>query len=123
MPVLGTCAGLVLLAREADEEVRRTGTHLLGLMDLAVVRNAFGRQRESFEAELRLGLEGKEFKAPFNAVFIRAPMITRVWGKCKALASVEEGIVMAEQGHIMAAAFHPELTDDSRIHRRLLAKL
>lgn len=123
MPILGTCAGMVLLAKEGNAEVARTGTELLGLMDAAVDRNAFGRQRESFEAEIKVNLKGREFKQPLNAVFIRAPVIKRVWGRCRALASVKEGIVLAEQGPLMAASFHPELTADTRLHRRLLGKL
>jgi 5'-phosphate synthase pdxT subunit len=123
MPVLGTCAGLVLLAKEGDDEVQKTGTRLLGLMDMAVDRNAFGRQRESFEADIAVDIPGPEWKKPFPAVFIRAPAITRVWGRCKALAAVEKSVVLAEQGNLMAAAFHPELTPDTRIHRRLLEKL
>jgi 5'-phosphate synthase pdxT subunit len=123
MPILGTCAGMVLLAKEGNAEVERTGTKLLGLMDAAVDRNAFGRQRESFEAEIKVNLKDKEFKQPLNAVFIRAPVIKRVWGKCRALASVDEGIILAEQGQLIAAAFHPELTADTRLHRRLLSKI
>lgn len=123
MPVLGTCAGLVMLAREGDEQIQRTHTRLLGLMDMAVDRNAFGRQRESFEAEIAIDLPGPVFKKPFPAVFIRAPAITRVWGRCKALAKVEDRIVLAEQGNLMAAAFHPELTSDSRIHELLIGKI
>jgi len=123
MPILGTCAGMVLLAKEGDADVARTGTKLLGLMDAAVDRNAFGRQRESFEAEITVNVKDKEFKQPLNAVFIRAPIIKRVWGKCKALASVDEGIILAEQGRLIAAAFHPELTADTRLHRRLLSKI
>jgi 5'-phosphate synthase pdxT subunit len=123
MPILGTCAGLVLLAKRGDDEVARTGTRLLGLMDMAVDRNAFGRQKESFEAEVAIDIPGPEFRKPFPAVFIRAPAITKVWGRCKALAKVGEVIVLAEQGHLLAAAFHPELTHDTRLHRRLLEKL
>jgi len=123
MPILGTCAGLVLLAKEGDEEVARTKTRLLGLMDMAVDRNAFGRQRESFESEIKMELPGDISGKPFPAVFIRAPAITRVWGRCKALARVEDKIVLAEQGNLMAAAFHPELTQDCRIHARLIGKI
>jgi 5'-phosphate synthase pdxT subunit len=123
MPVLGTCAGLVLLAKEGDEEVERTHTRLLGLMDMAVDRNAFGRQKESFEAEITVELSGTEWKKPFPAVFIRAPAIKKVRGRCRALASVGEIVVLAEEDNIMAAAFHPELTHDSRLHRRLLDKI
>ena len=123
MPVLGTCAGLVLLAKEGDKEVERTNTRLLGLMDMAVDRNAFGRQRESFEADIPVGLPGPEWKRPYPAVFIRSPAITRVWGRCKALARVEDVIVLAEQGNLLAAAFHPELTADTRLHRRLVGMI
>jgi 5'-phosphate synthase pdxT subunit len=123
MPVLGTCAGLIILAKEGDEDVERTDTRLLGLMDMAVDRNAFGRQRESFEAEVTVGLSGPEWKKPFPAVFIRAPAITKVWGRCKSLATVEGITVLAEQENLMAAAFHPELTADRRIHLRLIGKI
>ncbi|MGQ9582859.1 MAG: pyridoxal 5'-phosphate synthase glutaminase subunit PdxT [Thermoplasmatota archaeon] len=123
MPVLGTCAGLVLLAREGDEEVERSGTRLMGLMDMTVRRNAFGRQRESFEVALDVRVPGEDFGPPFPAVFIRAPAIARVWGGCRDLARARGAIVLAEQGSLIAAAFHPELTSDSRIHRRLLAKI
>ena len=123
MPILGTCAGLVLLAKEGDDEVARTGTRLLGLMDMAVDRNAFGRQKESFEAEVAVDIPGPDFNMPFPAVFIRAPAVTRVWGTCRALARFEDVIVLAGQGNLMAAAFHPELTHDSRLHGRLLEKL
>jgi 5'-phosphate synthase pdxT subunit len=123
MPVLGTCAGLVLLAKEGDEDVARTQTRLLGLMDMAVDRNAFGRQKESFEADIPVDLPGAEWKKPFPAVLIRAPAIRKVWGGCKALASVECITVLAEQDNLMAAAFHPELTHDSRVHARLIGKI
>jgi 5'-phosphate synthase pdxT subunit len=123
MPVLGTCAGLVLLAKEGDKDVARTQTPLLGLMNMAVERNAFGRQRESFEAEIDVELPGDDFRRPFPAVFIRAPTITRVWGRCRAIAKFENSIVLAEQGDLIAAAFHPELTGDSRIHARLIGKI
>ncbi len=85
-------------------------------MDMAVDRNAFGRQRESFEAELNIkGLEG-----PFPAIFIRAPLITRVWGKCQEMARYENFIVMAKQENLMALSFHPELSSDTRIHEMLI---
>jgi 5'-phosphate synthase pdxT subunit len=116
MPILGTCAGCILLAKEGDEEVTKTGTKLLGLMDMAVDRNAFGRQKESFE----VGLAVDGFRRPFPGVFIRAPAITRVWGRCRPLARVNDAIVLARQGPLWAAAFHPELGGDLRIHRRFL---
>lgn len=112
MPILGTCAGCILLAKEGGEQADRTGTQLLGLMDMVVDRNAFGRQRESFEADLDIaGLD-----APFRGVFIRAPVITRAWGGCTPLARLGEGIVLAKQGPLIAAAFHPELSGDPRVH-------
>ena len=122
-PILGTCAGLILLSSEGDGQVEKTDTRLLGLMDMATNRNAFGRQRESFEA--MLDIEG--FDTPVPGVFIRAPAITRTWGKCEALATmhlpeagagaaVRDAIVAARQGNRLAIAFHPELTGDTRVH-------
>jgi 5'-phosphate synthase pdxT subunit len=117
LPIMGTCAGLVLLAKEGDDQVQKTETKLLGLMDMAVDRNAFGRQRESFEAELVIdGLD-----SPFPAVFIRAPVITRTWGECAVASRYNESIVMARQGNLMALSFHPELSRDTRIHEMLIS--
>jgi 5'-phosphate synthase pdxT subunit len=115
-PIMGTCAGEVLLAKEGDEEVAKTGTKLLGLMDMAVDRNAFGRQRESFEVELPI----KGFDRPFHAIFIRAPLIRRVWGRCEELAHYHGGVVMARQDNLLALSFHPELSHDTRIHEMLV---
>jgi len=112
MPILGTCAGCILLAKEGDDQVRNTRTRLLALMDMAVDRNAFGRQRESFEADLAVdGLD-----RPFRGVFIRAPAISRTWGDCRSAAKIDDVIVLARQGHLWAACFHPELSGDLRIH-------
>ena len=116
MPILGTCAGCILLSKDAGVQAEKTKTRLLGLMDMAVDRNAFGRQRESFEADLQVeGLEG-----PFHCVFIRAPAILRTWGDCKALSRYDDRIVLARQGSLIASAFHPELSGDLRIHRWFL---
>lgn len=115
-PVLGTCAGAILLAKEGDNQVARTDTELLAVMDMAVDRNAFGRQRESFETDLRLA----GFAAPVHAVFIRAPAITRVWGTTRVLGTVGGKIVAAEEGRRLALAFHPELTPDTRVHEHFL---
>ncbi len=112
-PIMGTCAGLILLASKGDDEVKKTGQKLLGLMDTRVNRNAFGRQRESFEAPLRVSAIGD---APFNAVFIRAPAIVSAGEGVEVLARLDNFIVAARQGNILALAFHPELTDDTRIH-------
>jgi 5'-phosphate synthase pdxT subunit len=116
MPIMGTCAGCILLAKEGDDQVSKTDTKLLGLMDMAVDRNAFGRQRESFETDLKV--EG--MKAPFHAVFIRSPAILRTWGKCKPLAVFEDKIAIAKQGNLLAMTFHPELTPDLRFHSLLV---
>jgi 5'-phosphate synthase pdxT subunit len=118
MPVLGTCAGCILLAKEGDFQVDSTETKLLGLMDMCVSRNAFGRQRESFEAQVKIeGLQG----GGFHAVFIRAPAIEDVWGKCKPLAKVEGLIVAARQDNLLGLAFHPELSRDTRLHEMFIS--
>lgn len=117
LPIMGTCAGEVLMAKEGDDEVARTETKLLGLMDMAVDRNAFGRQRESFEVELPI----KGMDRPFHAVFIRAPLIRRVWGRCEELARYNGGVVMARQDNLLALSFHPELSQDTRVHELLVS--
>jgi 5'-phosphate synthase pdxT subunit len=94
------------------------GQTSLNLMDVVVHRNAFGRQVESFEAELEVDVLGEE---PFHAVFIRAPLIERVGEDVQVLARLEDGtIVAAQQGKLLATAFHPELTEDERFHRYFL---
>lgn len=116
MPIMGTCAGCILMAMEGDQAVAKTDTQLLSLMDMAVIRNAFGRQRESFEADLDIN----GFNDTFRGVFIRAPAISRLWGGCSALSTFEDNIVMARQGARFALAFHPELSGDTRIHEMFL---
>jgi 5'-phosphate synthase pdxT subunit len=116
MPVMGTCAGCILLAKEGDEEVTNTKTELLNLMDMKITRNAFGRQKESFETKIEI--EG--LKEPYNAVFIRAPAILKVWGGCKVISKYQNKIIMARQDNLLAASFHPELTDDIRVHELFL---
>ncbi len=111
MAVLGTCAGMILLARDSSD----SRFEPLGLMDITVRRNAFGRQRDSFEAELSVPTLGEK---PFPGVFIRAPLIERVNGKAEVLATLAGGaIVGVREGKMLALAFHPELTDDLRFHR------
>ena len=117
--VMGTCAGAILLAKEGDEQVRKTSTKLLSLMDMQVSRNAFGRQRESFE----IGIEIGGLDAPYPGVFIRAPAILRVWGGCRAVGRYKRNIVLAIQGNLMALTFHPELTRDTRVHEIFLRTL
>ncbi|MBI4173996.1 MAG: pyridoxal 5'-phosphate synthase glutaminase subunit PdxT [Candidatus Aenigmarchaeota archaeon] len=118
MPIFGTCAGLILLAKEAGEQARQTGQRLLGLMDMEVDRNAFGRQRESFEQPIEINGLGQ-----FPGVFIRAPAIRKVFGKCEALAQLDGRIIAARQGKLLATAFHPELTGDLRLHRYFLEQV
>ncbi|SHJ70087.1 pyridoxal 5'-phosphate synthase glutaminase subunit PdxT [Desulfofundulus thermosubterraneus] len=113
MPVFGTCAGLILLARE----IIGSGQPRLGLMDMAVERNAFGRQVESFEVDLDVPALGEK---PLRAVFIRAPYIVSVGPGVEVLARYGDKIVLARQGCFLACAFHPELTDDTRLHRMFL---
>ena len=85
-------------------------------MDMKVRRNAFGRQKESFEQEIKI--DG--FDKPYNAVFIRGPIIEEVWGNCKPIAKIDSKIVIARQNKFLALSFHPELTDDLRIHKYFL---
>jgi 5'-phosphate synthase pdxT subunit len=117
-PIWGTCAGAILLSKDA-----RRAQPLLGLMDIIVERNAFGRQVESFEAELDVPALAKvEAENPaFHAVFIRAPLIESVSGKAEVICRLEDGrIVAAQEGRLLATAFHPELTSDDRFHRYFL---
>jgi pyridoxal 5'-phosphate synthase pdxT subunit len=107
-PVFGTCAGLILMAAKIEGQ---KGSHL-ALMGINVRRNAFGRQVQSFEAELKV--EGVADN--FNGVFIRAPYILDVDPGVEVLAKYEDKIVAARQGHYLTAAFHPELTEDFRMH-------
>jgi pyridoxal 5'-phosphate synthase pdxT subunit len=115
-PVLGTCAGLILLAR------RTTGDEqpLLGVMDVVVRRNAFGRQVHSFESPVELRLPGTDLEFSFPGVFIRAPWVEEVGPDVEVVATWEGHIVGVVQGHLLGLAFHPELTDDLRLHRFFL---
>jgi 5'-phosphate synthase pdxT subunit len=109
-PIMGTCAGCALLAEKCR------GIETLKLMQMEVERNAFGRQRESFQIPIKI----KGFSQQFDAVFIRSPIIKRVWGQCDKLAMLNGKIVAAKQGKFLAISFHPELTDDARIHEYFL---
>lgn len=117
LTIMGTCAGCVLLAKDLVDPKPKIG--LLSAMDMQVERNAFGRQCESFEHSITI----KGLSSPFNAVFIRAPVITKVWGDCEVLATLENKIVMAKQENFLALSFHPELTNDLRIHRFFIKML
>ena len=110
-PIFGTCAGLIVLAREVDNPRQFS----LGLIDVAVERNAYGRQRESFEAPGAVVLDGRA--VPLRMVFIRAPRIRRVGAGVESLAEHGGETVMARQGRVLVATFHPELTDDTTVHR------
>jgi 5'-phosphate synthase pdxT subunit len=118
MPVLGTCAGMILLAREIVGG--RPDQRSFGVIDIAVRRNAFGRQVDSFETALRVaGVPGGEVPA----VFIRAPYVERVGPGVEVLASVEGHPVLVRQGVAVAAAFHPELSGDVRVHQLFLSEV
>lgn len=115
MPVWGTCAGAIFIATDVPKHPHP----LAGLMDMTVERNAFGRQIESFETDLRIAPLGDE---PFHAVFIRAPLISRVGPKVEVLATLDDGtVVAARQGRLLATSFHPELTPDARLHEHFLS--
>ncbi|MFH0800785.1 MAG: pyridoxal 5'-phosphate synthase glutaminase subunit PdxT [bacterium] len=111
MPVFGTCTGMIILAREILDGL--SNQPVLGLMDISVRRNAFGRQQESFEAPIQMGALGK---TPFPGVFIRAPYIEKTGKKVEILAAYEEKIVAAREKNFLVSAFHPELTADCRLH-------
>jgi len=113
LPILGTCAGAILLAKKGDEQVEKTKTILLDLMEMKVLRNAYGRQVNSFEVEVKIPAIGNK---PFKAVFIRAPIIEKVWGKTLIWAQYQKEIIGARKGNILALTFHPELTNNLRIH-------
>jgi len=114
-PVMGTCAGMILLAKQ----VRGMKQHTLEAMDIEVRRNAFGRQVDSFETALEVPVLGQH---PFPAIFIRAPWIEKVGDKVQVLASLPDGTAVAvRQGNMIATAFHPELTEDLRFHDYFLS--
>lgn len=113
-PTWGTCAGMIFLAKDIGVDRQP----ILGVMDLTVNRNAFGRQIDSFEAELDMPVIGD---TPFHAVFIRAPIATAAAPGVEVMAELAPGqIVAAQQNHLLATAFHPELTDDDRLHQYFL---
>jgi 5'-phosphate synthase pdxT subunit len=116
--IWGTCAGAIFLSKDIGRN-----QPLLGLMDIKVQRNAFGRQIDSFETDLDIPelKQATGTTEEYHAVFIRAPIIESVSGDAKALATVSDGrIVAAQQGHFLATSFHPELTNDTRFHEYFL---
>jgi len=120
-PIFGTCAGAILMAREVSHPAQQS----LGLMDLSVERNGYGRQIDSRIRRLAPDAEFHERTAPgdLEAVFIRAPIIRRVGPQARVLASYEGHPVLVEQGRHLVTTFHPELTPDSRVHRLFISKL
>lgn len=117
-PIWGTCAGAIFLSKDA-----RRQQPLLGLMDITVERNAFGRQVQSFEADLHIPAlkEVDPSDAPLHVVFIRAPLIEQVSGQAEVLCALADGrIVAARQGHLLATSFHPEISGDDRFHKYFL---
>jgi 5'-phosphate synthase pdxT subunit len=116
--IWGTCAGAIFLSKDA-----RRSQPLLNLMNIKVERNAFGRQVDSFEADLDVPelKTATGHNGPYHAVFIRAPIIESVNGDAKVLAKANNKIVAAQQGHLLATSFHPELTPDSRFHEYFLS--
>ena len=114
-PMFGTCAGAILMASQVSNPSQKS----LSVMDMTVERNAFGRQIDSFEADLDVKALGED---PFHAVFIRAPLISRVGPAVEVLARLGDGtVVAARQGRLLATSFHPELTHDDRFHRYFLS--
>jgi len=113
-PLLGTCAGMVLLAKKIDD----IDFEPIGALDIEVKRNAYGRQTDSFEADLSMPVLGNE---PFHGIFIRAPIIERVNFGVDILCQLPGNAVAVKQGKTVACSFHPELTDDSRFHRYFLS--
>jgi 5'-phosphate synthase pdxT subunit len=117
--IWGTCAGAIFLSKDVSR-----AQPLLGLMDIKVARNAFGRQVDSFEADLDISelKQATGTDEAFHAVFIRAPIIESVSGNAKILASLPDGrIIATQQGHFLATSFHPELTGDNRFHQYFLS--
>ena len=114
LPIFGTCAGMIVLAKEISD----SAVQPIGAMDIKVRRNAFGRQKESFESELSIPVLGEK---PFPGVFIRAPVIEQANSDVEVIAKLADGtMVAAKQDKLLACAFHPELTDDMRLHKYFL---
>ena len=118
LPVLGTCAGLILLANKAyDRTIGETKQQLLESLNVTVERNAFGRQKDSFETQLSIPILGED---PFKGVFIRGPAITNIGENVQVLTKLDNKIVAVQQNNIIATSFHPELANDIRLHKSFL---
>ena len=115
MPVLGICAGMIMLSKTADDRVvGKTGQPLLDILDIKLERNSFGRQRESFEVDVSMDSINI---SKFNGVFIRAPSISDTGSDIEVLSKFNERIVAVKKGNVIGTAFHPELTDDISLHK------
>ena len=120
MPVLGTCAGTILLSSKVKRKKDAPATDgVIGLLDITVIRNGYGRQRESFETDLQI----HELDANIKGIFIRAPIIEKTGEKVKVLAKVDNNPVLVEQNNIIGATFHPELSGSTLIHEYFLNKI
>lgn len=118
LPTLGTCAGMITLAKRVrDRVVGETSQTLIGTMDITVERNSFGRQRESFEADLELDMPGA---GKFHGVFIRAPSVKSFGQGVKELARLGDAVVAVQQGNMIGTAFHPELSGSTILHEHLV---
>jgi 5'-phosphate synthase pdxT subunit len=114
MPVLGTCAGLIMLSKRTyDKVVGETKQKLFGMLDVVIERNAFGRQHESFEVDLKIPVLGNE---PFRGIFIRSPIVNNVGESVTILTKLNDKIVAVKQNNIIGTSFHPELSADRRLH-------
>lgn len=112
-PVLGTCAGFILLSKKIEQDKEQP---LIGVLDVVIRRNAFGSQIDSMEVDLKI----KNFDIPYKAIFIRAPIVVKTGDGVEVLAELDEGPVFIKQGNILGVSFHPELTDDLRIHKMFI---
>jgi 5'-phosphate synthase pdxT subunit len=115
MPLYGTCAGMILMAKNVAGD--RQADHGLSVMDITVRRNAYGRQVDSFETDLSV----REWKQPLRAVFIRAPIVEAAGPGVEILARHDDSPVLVRQGHLLASSFHPEMTGDTRVHELFVA--
>lgn len=114
MPVLGTCAGLIMLSKRTyDKVIGETKQKLFGMLDVVIERNAFGRQHESFEADLEIPVLGKE---SFRGIFIRSPIVNNIGESVTILTKLNDKIVAVKQNNIIGTSFHPELSSDRRLH-------
>jgi pyridoxal 5'-phosphate synthase pdxT subunit len=118
MPVMGSCAGMIMLSKRAyDRVVGKTKQQLLGNLDVVIERNAFGRQNDSFETDLYIPILGRD---AYKGIFIRAPVITEIGNGVNTIAKFNNKIVAVNHKNIIATAFHPELSGDDRLHRHFI---